>query len=396
MAEKYSPPPVWEDPEATGKPIDLLAGIASIVLRWPFIAAMGAVGFLLAFGVSLVLTPLYTSRAVFLPPTQRMSSTDNPFAMFTRTPSTAVYSGLLLSESVLGDVVEHCNLQAIFKAKNEQDARVSLRRITQVSTDSSGFVSLQITNADPRLARTIADNFLKSLARLNDRIAMSEAAQQRRVYEEALKHEKDELENAEVELKKLQESSGVVLPQSQMQAGLTTIERIRGEIRAAQVQLTSLLQAETEHAPEVVRSRSQIQALQSQLHSMETGTAGAAGEALTASKAPSVNLEFVRLDREVKYHQVLFDVMAKQYENARLEESSSAPGVQVVDFPEVPVRKSWPPRGSFALIGALLGAFLAFLFILALDQREAIRQVPTTEASLDGLKLAFRNARLRP
>jgi len=393
MSEEYSPPAVWEDPEAAGKPIDLLVVLATIFGRWPFIVAAGATGLLIALVIAFSLTPEFTSKAVFLPPTQHVSSTDNPFAALLKTPSTAIYGELLLSESALGEVVEQCNLRTILKAKDEVGARERLRSMTKVSTDSSGFVSLQVTHRDPKLAQKIASTFLSALAHLNDRMAVASASQQRRVYEDALGHEKDELENAEVELKKIQESSGVILPQNQTLAGLSAIDRIRAEIRAQQVQLSALLQAATEQAPEVVRARAQIQALEAQLHLQENGKAGAVGESLTASNAPSVNLEFVRREREVKYHQVLFDVMAKQYENARLDESSAAPAVQIVDFPEVPLRKSWPPRALFALGGGVLGVFAAIVWIFMADRLRALDKEPEMANSLNALSKAIAHPR---
>jgi uncharacterized protein involved in exopolysaccharide biosynthesis len=396
MPKEYSLPPVWDDPDAAGKPIDVMVLLSAFIRRWPFIAAMGFGGGVLAFIIAFLLTPKFSSKAVFLPPVQHVSSLENPFSALLKTPSTTVYSGLLLSETVLSDVVEHSDLQRILKAKDNQDARVRLRQITQVSTDTSGFVSIEVTHKDPRLAQKIAANFLSALARLNDRMSISAAAQERRLYQAELQHEKDELENAEVELEKAEKASGVILPQSQTQAGLLAIDTLRAEIRAQQVRLTGLEQAQTERAPEVVRLRSQIEALEAQLHRLESGTQGAQAGALPASRAPEVNLEFVRLEREVKYHQTLFDVMAKQFENAKLEETSAAPGVQVVDYPEVPIRKSWPRRSLFALAGVFLGIILSLVLIVVKKKWMSLNSDARGVDSLERLRDAWTNTQLRP
>ena len=396
MPEEYSPPPVWEDQDAAGKPIDLMVVLAAFLRRGPFIAAMGVGGGVLALAVAFLLTPKFSSKAVFLPPAEHVSALENPLTALIKTPSTSIYSGLLLSDTVLGDVVEHSNLVKVFESKDNPDARVALRRITQVTTDTSGFVSIEVTHRDPKVAQQIAANFLAALARLNDRMSISAAAQQRRVYQSELQHEKDELENAEVDLEKAQEASGVVLPQSQTQAGLLAIDALRAEIRTQQVRLTGLMQAQTERAPDVVRLRSQIEALETQLHRLESGTQGTQGGALTASKAPEVNLEFVRLEREVKYHQTLFDVMAKQFENAKMEETSAAPGVQVVDYPEVPVRKSWPSRALFGLAGGFLGVLVSLVLIV---MKKKLTQLKTDARGLDTLAIlrdAWKNSQLRP
>jgi tyrosine-protein kinase Etk/Wzc len=390
-------PPVWDETELAGKQIDLLTTVHGVAQHWPFIGLMAAGGGIFALLIALILTPQFTSKAVFLPPQQQLPANDLAIAASILKPSTTVpYSGLLTSQTVLSDVVEHSGLQRIFKSRDAQDARVALRRITAVTTDTSGFVSIEVTHKDPKLAQQIANNYLAALARLNDRMAESAAAQQRRFFEGELEHEKDELENAEVALKKVQEESGVVLPTSQTLAGLSSIDSVRAQIRLEQVRLAALLQSQTDQSPQVMTTRSQIDALEAQLRGLEAGSKNSAGESLTASRAPEVNLEFVRLEREVKYHQVLFDALAKQFENARLEESSSAPGVQIVDYPELPIRKSWPPRLIFTLAGGFLGFLLALVMIFAKNRLAVLGQNPEKMNSLRALRKAVAHPEMKP
>ncbi len=387
--------PVWEDPKAAGEPIDLIALFAACIRGWPLIALMGIGAGALALMIGLCLTPEFTSKAVFLPPPQRFSNMDNPVAALLRPPSSNIYSGMLLSDSVAGDVVTHTGLEKVFRSRNLQEARVALRRLTKVSTDSSGFVTLQVTYKDPRIAQQIAQNFLAALSRLNDRLAISDATEQRVFYKSELEREKNELENAEVQLEQAQEKSGVVVPQSQTLSGLSAIDTTRAEIRAQEIMLAALAKSQTEQAPDVVLARSQLQALQSQLHALENSH-GPANGGLSTAAAPKVNLEFVRLEREVKYHQALFDAVSKQYENARLEESSAAPGVQVIDFPEVPATKSWPTKSLFVLTGGLMGLFAGLITILVRYHWEILQGSSEGRTSLKKLSDAFVNGSLRP
>jgi uncharacterized protein involved in exopolysaccharide biosynthesis len=388
-------PPVWNEEELVGSQIDLLGALTGLVRRWPFIALMALAGGLLAMLISLILTPQFVSKAVFLPPPQQIPAADATFAALLKMPSNTPYAGLMQSQTVLADVVEHTDLQRILKAKDAEDARARLKRITTVATETSGFISVEVSYTDPKLAQQIASNYLAALARLNDRMSENSAAQQRRFYERELEREKDKLEQAELDLEKAQETSGVVLPQSQTQAGLNAINTIRAQIRLQQVRLTALLQSQTDQAPDVVLVRSQIAALESQLRELEASKEAPAGESLNAAKAPAVNREFVRLEREVKYHQTVFDAMAKQFENARIEESSAAPGVQVVDYPEVPLRKSWPPRTILTLVGMVLGALLALAIVFVSNRLEVLHQNPRKRESMRALREAFSNSTVR-
>jgi tyrosine-protein kinase Etk/Wzc len=70
---------------------------------------------------------------------------------------------------------------------------------------------------------------------------------------------------------------------------------------------------------------------------------------------PQAGLEYIRKEREVKYHQFLFDLLARQYEAARIDEAKAAPVIQVVDPALPPDRKSGPFRALWALVGGALG-----------------------------------------
>lgn len=397
MIGQESPRPVWEQEEAAGSTIDLSAAVTHLLSRWPLFSAGAIGGLVIGFLVSFAFRPQFTSRAVFLPPSQRITSMDNPLAMLWKAPSTAIYPGLLASDSVLNDVIGRGDLQRVFQAKDIEKARTMLRANTHVSSDTAGFVTLEVSNHDAQLAQRIANDYLAALSKLNDRLAESSASQQRLLYQNELQAEKNKLEEAEVELKRLQESSGVISAQSQTQAGLVTIDQLRGEIRLQQVNLAALLQGQTENSADVMRARSQLATLESQLRTLERGNASSAeGAGLAIAKAPSINLEFVRLEREVKYHQMLLDAMSKQYENARLEERSEAPGVQIVDFPEVPLSKSWPSRRLFAAAGAIIGLMLSLAAIFFRSRLKQVKAAGNHQPVLTGLRTAVRHPSFRP
>ena len=64
---------------------------------------------------------------------------------------------------------------------------------------------------------------------------------------------------------------------------------------------------------------------------------------------------FLRKQRDVQYHTLIFDLIARQFEAARLDEAKASPVIQVLDPAEPPDRKSSPYRALWALIGGVLG-----------------------------------------
>ena len=66
---------------------------------------------------------------------------------------------------------------------------------------------------------------------------------------------------------------------------------------------------------------------------MERG-AGRSGEGnlqVPTGRVAAANLEYLRVARELKYHESLYDFLARQLEAARIDEAKNAVMVQVVD-----------------------------------------------------------------
>ncbi len=85
---------------------------------------------------------------------------------------------------------------------------------------------------------------------------------------------------------------------------------------------------------------------------------------MPTAKVPELTLIYVRAAREVKYHEALYELLLRQYESAKLDESRSAPLMQVVDYARVPDTKSGPRRMLLTALAALLGGFLGTMWVL--------------------------------
>ena len=104
-------------------------------------------------------------------------------------------------------------------------------------------------------------------------------------------------------------------------------------------------------------------------------------------KVPEIALLYVRKQREVKYHETLFELLARQYEAARLDESREAPLLQIVDHAQVPDRKSGPQRTLLMLAAGLLGAPVGAVWSLP-RRHQKMRSEPMGAAKLDALRQA--------
>lgn len=84
---------------------------------------------------------------------------------------------------------------------------------------------------------------------------------------------------------------------------------------------------------------------------------------LSAGKLPAAGLQYIRKVREFKYRETLFEILARQYEAARMDESKSASLIQVLDTAVEAEKPSSPVRLAFAAGGALAGVLFAVMIV---------------------------------
>jgi capsule polysaccharide export protein KpsE/RkpR len=215
--------------------------------------------------------------------------------------------------------------------------------------------------------------YLDVLRSTNDRLAISESSQRRLFFEQRLAQEKDNLVNAEVDLKKAQEKSGLIAPSGQTASEIQTLAETRAQVAVREVELAGLRHFQTEESPDVIRLKTEIANLQGQLARLQEGKAKGLGGSIPTSMVPELQLDYVRKEREVKYHEALFQILARQYESARLDEAHNAPLLQVLDNPSYPEQKSSPHRMMIMLGGLILGALIGCLWVLVRDYVQALR-----------------------
>ena len=103
-------------------------------------------------------------------------------------------------------------------------------------------------------------------------------------------------------------------------------------------------------------------------------------------KAPEVGLEYIRKYRDVKYYETLFELLAKQYEVARIDEARDATVIQVLDPAITPEKKSKPKRALITILAALVAGFLALLWAFIREAGQRARQNPQQASRLETLR----------
>lgn len=365
------PPFVREEVRA----IDMVKMIRILHSRLQFILKMTGIVAFISIVLAFAIKPRYTAYASFIPPSSpstssasilagQLSSTLGLGASLGGLKSPGyLYVGILQSHTVSSAIVKRFNLMQVYKEKRESDAE---KRLASHSTFEVGpkdsIVSITVTDKSPQRAADITNAYLEALQTTSSGLALTESMQRRSFYENRLAKEKNDLAAAEVALKETQEKTGFIAPAGQTAAEIQTLAQLRAQLTAREVSLAALLESQTPQSPDVINLQAEISNLRSKIEKSTRGASGPTG-GFSNAQTPSLELDYIRAAREVKYHEALFGILSRQYEAARLDEENSTP-LQILDHATIPDKKSGPPKLLIILGGLFGGCFLACFWVL--------------------------------
>jgi uncharacterized protein involved in exopolysaccharide biosynthesis len=376
--------------------VDLLIILAkrkSLILRCTLAAAV------LSLVISFLLPKYYSATAKILPPQQSQSMATamlgqlGPLLGATagkdlglRNPND-LYVAMLRSRTVEDNLVDHFSLMSVYRDKLRVDALRDLESLTEIIAGKDGVISVSVDDRDPRRAAAIANAYIDELTKLTKTLAVTDAGKRRLFFEQEVRTANDELAAAEQELKHTEETTGIIQLDNQSKVMLQSYADLRAQVAAREVQVQSMRSYATPENPDLVRAEHELSALRSQVARFEGGEGGHSSTNIALSKVPSAGLEYVRRLREVKYREALLELLTKQYEIARIDESKDASIIQVLDHAVTPERKSRPHRSIIVLLVTLLALLFAIVWAFIAEAIESSKGDPEFNVRLQLLKI---------
>jgi tyrosine-protein kinase Etk/Wzc len=373
--------------------ITLLDLALALAESWRTVLLVPLAAGIVALGISFLIPPTYTATVRILPPAQQQSTSAAMAAQLgalaglvaggagLKNP-TDQYVALLKSRSVYDAMIQRFNLKQLYDVGYFEDARKELERRTHVTAGAKdGIISVEVDDHDAVRAAAMANAFVEELRNLNKTLAITEAAQRRLFFEEQLAQAKSNLTKSEITLQAtgVSEATLRAVPQSALEA----LARLKAQITAQEIKLASMRTFMTDSNPEFRLGVQELAALRSELSKAEQS-----GPAKTNGNGA----EYIARYRDFKYHETLYELMAKQYELARLDEAREGAVIQVIDAAQPPERKSKPKKALIAVVTTF--AVLA-LMVLGVFVRQGFRSAQGMPGSAEKLRRLCSLLRLR-
>jgi tyrosine-protein kinase Etk/Wzc len=357
--------------------VSLLDLLILLAQRKHIVFGVTATFAILAIGISLILPKSYTGQVTLLPPQDSTSMSSSISSQLGGVAailgsglgfknSNEMYVAMFKSQTVENAMVQHFGLMQEYHAKYLSDARNTFESHVKVDgTNKDGLIHISVDDPDPRRAAELANGYIDQFRGLSQHLAITEAAQRRLFFERELQEAKDNLANAEEALKRTEQTTGVMQVDLQARALTESAAALRAQITAKKVQIEGLETYATGENAQLMQAQRELDSLRTQLAKVG-GSEDSPGSELVIPKGrvPEAGLEYLRKLRDVKYYETIFEILARLFEAAKLDEAKQGAIIQVVDPATVPDRRSFPKRGLIVIVATAAGLFLGFLVAL--------------------------------
>src|SRR6266705_5336817 len=355
--------------------LDLLIVLAKhkrIVLGVPLVAAIGA------SIISLLQPNIYTGTTRILPPQQSASAASallsqlggavgglagaSGGALGIRNPND-LYVGMLKSRTVADNLIVRFDLGKVYDEGYLSNTRKRLEKETTIIAGRDGIITVEVDDKDPKRAADLANAYVDELMKLTKVLAVTEASQRRLFFENQLLQAKDNLTAAEIAARQGLQKGGLAQVDAQGRSMIEVTARLRAQVSVKEVQLGAMRTFAAEGNPELQRTQQELEALRRELARIEgSSPIAAVGRVDEAGRSGLDNLGRLR---DVKYYEFLYELLAKQYELAKIDEARDATIIQVMDQAIEPDRKSKPRRSLIVLLSTLVALFASILWAFA-------------------------------
>jgi uncharacterized protein involved in exopolysaccharide biosynthesis len=345
--------------------------------RRRFLFRVAASGLVLSTAVAFLIPKRYTSTARLMPPEQ----TSGTGAMFAALAGRAgglagslpgqgstgnLFVGILQSDTVRDHLIQ----------KFGEEAANALAYHTRISKDQkSGIITIQVSDENPQRAAALTEGYINELNWVVNHLTTSSARRERVFLDQRLQQVKSGLEAAEQRFSQFASQKGAIDIPTQDKAMVEAVATLQSQLIAAESELQSSRQIYTDNN---IRVRS-LQARRNELRrALEKIGGKGANETSTSQQIypslrelPLLGVTYADLLRWTKVEESTFETLTQEDELAKVEEAREIPSVKVLDPPEVPQKKSFPPRLPIMILGTTLAFMGGLVWVLGQAAWEA-------------------------
>jgi uncharacterized protein involved in exopolysaccharide biosynthesis len=360
----------------------------------------------IAAGISLILPKVHRAQTTILPPIEE-SDGFGLSSLLSKVPLSSLSIGLgsvseetytflaiINSRTVMESIVREFDLRTRYRVKNIEKAVKKLRKNVSVKVNDEGTITLSTDvstkwlsdkateNETRKLARDMANFFIKELDRVNKHLKTERARNSRIFIEKRYLQNITDLHRAEEEFKQFQKKYGTIALPEQTSATISAATELKVQIISKEVEGGVLQKYVGPSHSEYLKVQNELNELRMKLNEFKSGerqnkenTKNSKGLFLALNDVPDIGLQYGRLYREIFLQEKIMEFLLPQYESAKIQEAKTTPTLQVLDEAVIPIKRMKPKRAFFVMFWGVLSIFMSFCIVFIIEYLESLKRL---------------------
>jgi hypothetical protein len=240
------------------------------------------------------------------------------------------------SDSVVSDVIKDLKLVGPSgRYATVERAKVKIADRVDVHLLLGGVMEIETKSYEPKYAYDLTQAYVSALSRQLAIFGRQLIQNKRRIIEERFGDASQRVSITENALNAFRRSNNLAEPDAELGQQLSLRTQLEAQLQAKQVELQTMSQIRGPESTELASIRSEIEVLSQQLQRTARPSTGASGP--NVAGLGSLSTEYLRLYRDYRFAQALYEVYSRSLEQVAVEQlaSESASYVQIIDKPHL-------------------------------------------------------------
>lgn len=361
--------------------------LASVLSTWKgLIYRIAGVAVVTSVIVSLLLPKWYVAKTTCLPPQegsnrggmlQMISGLGLDFwasGLRSQTPATDTSIGVLKSRNLREQIVDQFDLQTVYKSKTRNHAIKEIGEHLWVTTDAEGMIEVRVEDKDKTRAADMANALVEYLDIFNRRSSVEQAQRTHISIQGILIERRRLLEQAAEKLRRFQEDHWAIELTEQTRVTVEAIADLQSERTKVEIAKGILSDYANPNQIQMKTLNAKLREIRHRLDRLENGDSLKTAEPsrnpgvlLPLSRIPSLGLQLADLTRDVMIQEQVYQFLASQLEEARIQEARDLQTVQILDRAVPPIKKVRPKRGLIVILTTCLALLIAVSLSIAAE-----------------------------
>ena len=325
----------------------------------------------LSIGVSLLLPKWYKAKAVVLAP-ESSSTSLNPMSilgdlglgpMSGGNENVFRYLAILKSRSLKELMLKKFDLKKHYNSKFTELAIEKLNENLIFEVGDEYQVEISMLDKDQDLVAEMTNYVVYYLDSLNIELSVSNARNNRQFMEKRVYAIVDSLELVSNQLATFMKENGILSLEDQVSIGVQQAALLRSQIIQIEVEYEVAQKSFNDNNAFVKQKQNELQSLKNK-YSEFINNNSTNNLIPQFSNVPDLQLQLVKLQRQVEYYSKLIEYIGPLYEQQKFEEAKNIPTLQVLDYAVRPELKAKPKRATIVVLVFILSGLLAVSYVV--------------------------------